>query len=176
MSKRKFNIYPAFIRRWIIFSLLSFPLLVEAKVELISGRHSNEPLYRLHVPDHWKRKAVELTTDTQKPIAEFQVEGVRITVHNFPSIRIPPQAQVDRWNKQSNAEVIENQSFAGFQGLFFENNTTLAWALEWGACRRQPKEIFSDVTFKAVGAVGQFREEIIKSARSFEVIEDQCEW
>lgn len=169
MSKRKINIYYALA--------LFLAAALSAREEVIPGRSTGPAfLYRIEVPESWVRETIEIVEDTQKPIAEFRAGDVRVTIHNFPSMRIPPGAQVERWKKQTPPLAIESQAFSGFQGLFFDSETTLAWALEWGASRRTNEEGCADVTFKATGPVQASRAEIIRAARSFERIEAPCEW
>lgn len=146
--------------------------------EVINGR-GGQALYRIEVPEEWVTIQVKQNEDTREPIAEFAFGNVRFLIHNFPGMRIPPSAQVERWNRQTPSRFVEPSAFSGYQGLFFENEKVLAWALEWGACRREKEENFSDVTLKVIGPEQEIednREAIIKAARTFENCEDLCRW
>jgi hypothetical protein len=107
--------------------------------EEIKGRNTDNPkreaIYRVKVPQEWIRQdplPEESLLDTTKPLAEFIIkdeEGlIRIAIHNFPidnpQQRIPPMAQVTRWQQQfseldptlsSTAAV----AFNGYAGLLF---------------------------------------------------------
>jgi hypothetical protein len=142
--------------------------------ETMGGRFTETPLYQIVVPDSWKRiRSSGDIRDTKNPIAEFEVDGLKIVIHNFPGTKIPPQAQISRWQKQKDQTyLIENQAFGGFQGLGLEGETVLAWALEPASCLRLKGEKNSDITIKATGSnIEQLREEIIETARSFEFVE-----
>lgn len=154
---------------------LFLALSLQAREEVISGR-KGDPLYRIEVPDTWVRTPLNVTDNTMEPLAEFKGEGVRMVIHNFPGRMIPPQAQIERWKKQSPQRLLEPAAFSGFQGLFFEGEKVLAWALEWGSSKQVSDEAASDVTIKVTGEVDRERPALIKAARSFELIEAPCEW
>lgn len=162
---------------------ITFPYYV------IEGRNLL-PLYRIKMPLEWEQKEVDsaFTTDTTKPICEcVAFDSIRITLHHFPNLKVPPQAQIARWQKQftsiSQQSVIP-QAFSGFVGLKFEGIgilghqeiCMLGWSLQLA-----PEFIplcdalkGADVTIKIVGPreiVEQHKEELEKFARSFELIE-----
>lgn len=143
----------------------------------------------------------ESLIDTTKPLCEFVIdEQIKITIHNFPSEslenRIPPEAQIGRWKRQfsfldlSSVSII-SQAYSGFKGLLFEGNGTLngskesmmGWSMQLAPLHYRTlthlnppnlQQIRSDVTIKAVGPTNlmeQHREQIIRFARSFELIE-----
>jgi hypothetical protein len=156
----------------------------------IAGR-DQRPLYRIKAPAAWQRKSVEgRLDDTTIPLCEYQIEGIRITIHNFPNMKIPPQAQIARWQKQftsisSLGSVITPQAFSGFTGLKFEGSglidgkktAMLGWSLQL-APEFAPfvsGQMGADVTIKVVGPeekVAAHREDIERFARSFEFIEE----
>lgn len=113
--------------------------------------------------------------------------------------RIPPIAQINRWKKQfqfldSSSVSIIPQAFGGYYGYLLEatgqmhdNKTSiLGWALqiapEHYRALSHPvkqsalhKQMRSDITIKAMGPealIKKYREEMISSARSFQLIED----
>ena len=93
-------------------------------------------VYRVRVPIYWIRRESfpeESLTDTKKSICEFLIphsnESIRISIHNFPSEsidqRIPPAAQVARWQRQFEILYPEEsgivpQAFSGYSGLKFK--------------------------------------------------------
>lgn len=161
------------------FAFFLFFNVLSAREEILVGR-SGTPLYRIEVPEHWQTISIIPTQDSMLPIAEFKDGTIKIVIHNFPGMRIPPAAQVDRWKRQALARYTEPQSFSGFQGLLYENENTLAWAMEWGATRREDKECFSDMTIKVTcpekAHLEERREAIHQAVKSFELIEDNCKW
>lgn len=105
--------------------------------QLIAGRNEDkEPIYQSIVPTHWQKMATELDlNDTMKPLCAYLIEEeLRLVVHNFPSNslsdRIPPQAQVLRWQRQSGQGIVANECHNGFNGLRFEADNVLAWAMQ----------------------------------------------
>lgn len=154
---------------------MCWSLLLNLLFTLIDGR--NEPeLYQIHIPATWERVEITPSQDTKLPLAEFKSGNVRLVIHNFPGMAIPPKAQVERWKKQFSANAyttVQNQSFSGFQGLVFDGGEVLAWALELGHSHRG--EAAAPVTLKFTGPeseIDQKKQEIIQAARSFELHED----
>ncbi len=167
------------------------PEFPKAGYQEIPGR-DQKPLYRIKVPFGWQRKLVEGSLDdTTKPICEFLIEGsVRATIHNFPNIKVPPQAQITRWKKQFSALdphgiFITPQAFSGYVGLKFEGSgliegkktTMIGWSLQLAPELYSfiKGQLGSDVTIKVVGPkemVESYKEEIERFARSFELIQD----
>jgi hypothetical protein len=169
-------------------------------------------VYRARVPLNWIRKdplAEESLTDTTKSLCEFFIPGnegfIRIAIHNFPSNtldeRIPPMAQIARWQRQFDPLQAEEsstlpQAFNGYIGLKFKgiglmdgtNTMMLAWSLQLGkehfqmlsnpknpADHNNFREMRADVTIKATGPkslMEDHEEEIIAFARSFELIKE----
>lgn len=205
----------------LIFTLIlsacsdSSPTISSIPMQEMKGRDYNGKrfdVYRARAPLNWIRKdtlAEESLTDTKKSICEFFIhdngEVIRITLHNFPSNtldeRIPPTAQVARWQRQFELLLPEEsgitpQAFSGYQGLKFQGVGTLdqtdsmmlGWSLQLGKEHYQalthPKnpadndlyrEMRADVTIKATGPkelMESHEEEIIAFARSFELIKE----
>lgn len=169
-------------------------------------------VYRARIPDHWVRRDPlpdEDLNDTTKAICEFIIRQdgamVRIAVHNFPSDtieqRIPPNAQVARWQRQFESLLptessLVPQVYNGYSGLLFRGigridgreTGVLGWSLqvapEHYRMLTHPKdvkmtnlyrEMRADVTIKAVGPRGLIEENedaIAHFARSFELIEE----
>lgn len=191
------------------------PTLPLNPMQEIKGRdydHKRFNVYRARVPLSWVRKdslADESLTDTKKSICEFFIiddKGIiRITIHNFPSNtleeRIPPAAQVARWERQFDLllpeeSVLLPQAYNGYSGLKFKGvgmidqkeTMMLGWSLQIGQEHFQmlshPKnpanndlyrEMRGDVTIKATGPkdIMEEHEEAISSfARSFELIQE----
>lgn len=159
--------------------------------EEIAGREENlqqrEPLYRIRVPLHWRRldpKPGETIEDTTKPLCEFFIDegekSVRIAIHNFAS-KIPPMAQIARWQKQvGSKQTIIPQSFSGYVGFLFDasDKGTLGWAMQLGPLQYQmlpDGQMRADITIKATGPahlIEKYRHEIAASARTFELKEE----
>ncbi len=106
-------------------------------LEFISGRNEDQqPIYTTIAPSHWQKMPPESNlNDTMKPICEYCIDNtIRIVVHNFPSNnlseRIPPQAQIHRWQRQSGSGMVTQECHDGFVGLRFETDTVLAWAMQ----------------------------------------------
>lgn len=105
--------------------------------EFISGRNADrQPIYTSVAPSHWQKMPPEQDlNDTMKPVCEYCIDNtLRLVVHNFPSStlseRIPPQAQVLRWQRQSGSGIVMPECHDGFVGLRFETDTVLAWAMQ----------------------------------------------
>ena len=152
--------------------------------------HVRRPVYRAKVPHSWVRLdpsgSIE---DTTKPNISFQIdEKVQLTVHSFPSMRIPPRAQVERWLGQAHGDVHE-VSHGGFVGLCLRAPTLLAWSLQLDfehdqilrllasskAEEAHFEQMRADYTIKAVGPealIEKHREEIELFAHSFELIQE----
>lgn len=139
--------------------------------------------------------------DTTKEICAFTIDGeIKITIHNFPSEsleqRIPPAAQISRWKRQFTHLDLPSlttipQTFSGFVGFLFEakgslngkEQAVLGWSMQLAPQHYRMltalapahlQDLRSDVTIKVVGPqelVEQHREEIVRFARSFELIE-----
>lgn len=169
----------------------------------IQGRDRTvtRPLYRVRAPLEWVRvdplDEVDLS-DTTLPISTFYLHdaasSIRITLHTFPytraTERIPPEAQVARWQRQhtnpSYPVTVTPMAHGGFQGLCFEGEGVLAWSMKVGDPYEQyftshpPKNPFTralraDYTIKAVGSpesIETHHEELCAFARSFEWIEE----
>jgi len=140
--------------------------------------------------------------ETTLPLVDYWInDEIHITIHNFPfkdlKRRIPPRAQVARWQRQlgnlpTKEAIIEPISHGGYAGLYFEgtidDKQVMAWALQLDqehirSLSRQADEtnrtyieqMQADATIKVVGPpklCEQYREEIISSAGSFELIQE----
>ncbi|MBA3817040.1 MAG: hypothetical protein H0X29_11090 [Parachlamydiaceae bacterium] len=185
------------------------------ELQVIAGRNEGEgrqPVYRMQTPLSWIRHdplPSETLLDTTKALCEFIIlensDVIRISIHNFPSMqiddRIPPQAQVARWERQFNpldkinSKTIQ-QSFSGYSGLLFSGEgqidekqvAMLAWSLvlapeHYRMLQQAPshktvslyKQMRSDVTIKAVGTIELMRKHqpaIYSFARTFELIRE----
>lgn len=168
----------------------------------ICGREGHSPIYRVKVPEGWKRRDPQGSlADTMKPICEFLIDdAIRITIHNFPSERIEerisPQAQVMRWKKQFDVldplhTSVGGQSFSGFSGLCFKGRgqmegkplQMLGWSMqiapEHYLILSEPsikcRQMRADFTIKALGPkslMQKHENEILQFAQSFELIEE----
>jgi hypothetical protein len=182
----------------------------------IGGRNSemspDRPIiYQMKLPVNWIHQTTDNQTlsDTTLPIAEFYIrendDSIRITLHNFPvdqmENRIPPIAQLNRWKGQfvkldQSSLIIKPQSFAGYQGLYFEalgelkNQQTrvIGWSMQLAPehfrvlSRLTPKiiekrhhQMRGDITIKAVGPddlMKKNKNELITFARSFKLIDE----
>lgn len=165
-------------------------MLALAVLNLISihGREIAD-VYQLQAPSEWKMIVGEKGTDTKKPLAEFLIgPEIRATVHNFPGMSIPPQAQMGRWQKQfakldPQDVKIEPVAWNGYAGFAFEATgtvqgkptTMLAWTLQLDPCHvriLQKPDKTADVTIKVVGpptVIFENRIALIRFARSFEL-------
>lgn len=179
----------------------------------IKGRDYNGSrfgVYRARVPPAWIRKdslPEESLIETTKPIGEFLIsnnhEIIRITIHNFQTDnldqRIPPAAQIARWQRQFEVLIAEEssilpQAFSGYSGLKFKgvgilnknDSMVLGWSLQLNkehyrtlsqSSEDKPlfREMRADITIKAVGPkefMEANEEEIVRFARSFELIQE----
>ncbi len=157
------------------------------------------PVYRARVPQHWQRIDPPVSAsnaDSTLPICTFELPDLRIVIHNFPvnSIeqRIPPGAQVARWQQQTGkpAAVIEPVAHGGFAGFLFEaeGGGVVGWAMQLApehfhalanlsatpAERTFFRQMQADYTIKVTGspdAIAAARPEIDQFARSFELIQ-----
>jgi hypothetical protein len=135
-------------------------------------------LYQAEVPASWELLQEESNRhDTTQAIASFKTEGSFVTIHNFPFIEIPPQRQIERWQRQlsGSATVVTPASHGGFVGLILESETMIAAAFELAPFyqkRLEPSEKSSSWTIKATGNVQQFREDILNLIHTFETIEE----
>lgn len=175
---------------------------------LILGRGSpssaREPVYRAAVPPTWiEINSHQSAEDTREPIAEWRIDdpagAIRVVIHNFPSedisSRIPPQAQLARWEGQFEAfeglpPTTKMQAYGGYAGFAYEASgringqpsMVLGWAMSLDgehyrnlsytspAVRSQLR---ADYTIKATGpkgAVEKHKKALEKFARSFEPI------
>lgn len=172
----------------------------------LQGR-TDQQVYRIKAPQEWQYNPPILETihDTTKPIGEFIItqdsKTISITIHNFPSQteedRIPPMAQIQRWQRQfTHLESMNTtpQAFGGFVGQLFEgsgifkdsDSTMLAWSMQLAPehylVLKYPhtaQELAqfplwrADITIKAIGPsdlVAQYQQAIVEFARSFELI------
>lgn len=156
-----------------LFWICCLFVALEGREELLPGR-DGKALYRMEVPESWKRVPVEVSQDTKLPIAEFHFQEGKLVIHNFPGMNIPAIAQVERWKRQAKPRSIEPTAFSGYRGLLFEGDEVLAWALEWGATKKVDGEATSPVTLKATGHFDP--QQIIEAVRTFEWIQAPCEW
>lgn len=186
-----------------------------AMMDEIKGRDTDGPrqaIYRMRVPPEWIRRDPlpnESLADTTKALCEFIIADaggiIRIAIHNFPSEtmeqRIPPMAQVVRWQRQfdpifPNLSSVNPQSFSGYSGLLFTGvgmmkgteTMVLGWALQLAPEHYRTlsalnstegknilKQMQADVTIKATGPralIETHQAAIIAFAQSFELIEE----
>lgn len=144
---------------------------------LISGRESTEPLYQAEIPSAWHvMEREEDIADTTKPIASFKIGEVAVAIHNFPGVKIAPEAQIERWKRQI-GEVpmqITQSTHSGFVGLILESEEMMGGAFQlapYYQSKIQPSEKTSDWTIKAVGPIHTVRAELLKLIHSFELID-----
>lgn len=164
----------------------------DTKEEKINGR-DGIATYQVEVPSSWHRMEstpLSALNDTTKAISEYQIEVkgeiIRITLHNFPDQRIPPEAQVARWKSQIEGTFSESAvSHDGFIGICLVTTgpsvKMLAWAMQMAPEHYQSissptfKQMRADYTIKAVGPVGlinRHQEEIRSFANSFRLIRE----
>jgi hypothetical protein len=168
----------------------------------LSGRLIPDAVYVAEIPEHWVKgaEASRPVRDTKEPIAEWSIEDIRITLHNFPAgpgqPRIPPMAQAERWKSQFDQLEETDMSvspcnFGGFTGVCRQTtgikngapHAALAWALQISrelvhhleGNSPAINEMRSDVTIKAVGApesIRKHQQEIRQFAESFRLKEE----
>lgn len=173
---------------FLVIGSLILTTLTAAK-EAIFDR-AGHPTYQAMIEKGWRRidpTREENLEDTTKPICTLFLEGIKITIHNFPGEqRISPQAQVARWKNQlknldSANYRIEPVAWGGYAGLFFEGygeSAVLGWALSLppNHCRLlDDPQARAEVTIKAIGTCAEIqkhREAIIAFATSFELREE----
>lgn len=146
------------------------------------------PVYRAQVPDSWKREDPapgQSISDTRLANVTFRCGELVVYVHSFPQ-RIPPEAQVARWQRQlGGATRVAREAHGGFAGLRVEGEGLLAWAMQLDGRLYQTLEqlgeeeeerlhfaqMASDYTIKATGPVEEHRTDLERFARSFELIQ-----
>ena len=176
--------------------------------ETINGRIVEEPIWRVRRPSHWQKVSRHgSVADTTLPVQEWIIgqgeDPVTVQLHSFPSSspegRIPPMAQITRWQKQFSPHPVPeieltNQAFSGYVGYLLDGRgemkgkevRVLAWAMslpersyhvlskDAGKQRDLVIEKQSDLTIKAVGReedVDRHEPEIRSFSRSLELIE-----
>lgn len=186
----------------LLITLLSFSLFTSFQWKEISSRdlppisYKRYPLYRLMIPAGWREispSKTESIADTKEPLATFEKDGIKLVIHNFPSMHIAPIAQVARWKGQyPDDPSLQSVSWSGFQGLQYEGQKNeeamMGWALSLDPLHHQAlekpgsteEEVFyhhmqADVTLKATGphdALLKLKQEICTMAHSFELIQE----
>lgn len=187
--------------------------LKENPWELISARDQdpslNRPfIYRISTPNGWTKLEPDpkiSITNTTFANCEFVLEKkegkIRLTIHTFPfqdrNLRIPPQAQVNRWKQQfDDIDIltvhVSDESRGGFSGLFFEAEglikgqptKVMAWSMQiaqiYDRELEQGKNFLdswkrADYTIKASGPIEMmttYRKELIQFSNSFELIDE----
>ena len=159
--------------------------------QFFAGRNPDQkPIYQTIVPSHWQRLPTESDLeDTMKPICAYCIANeIQLVVHNFPSDtlsqRIPPQAQVTRWQRQFGQGSLSEECYNGFVGLRLEAQNLIAWAMQMDPelfltltgplAFPQDRERRSDYTIKVTGPqdlLEDHRQELETFARYFELIE-----
>lgn len=224
LSKAVLNLVISLCRSLFILSLLascenhsSSLSTKEWEWQKIMGRDEGQPqqrspIYRAKVPLTWQRIDAALDesiVDSTKANCEFVIgideKTVRLVVHSFPSLkleeRIPPQAQVQRWQRQFDELDFHSLQIipcaqGGFTGLFMSaeglmkgsQTAVLAWSMQLASVHyialqvkegaKNPlrlRQRQSDYTIKAFGPTERLalhRKDIIAFAASFELIED----
>ena len=167
--------------------------------ETIPGREETvgiiRPVYRAKVARDWvKLETPKSLTDTKVANATFVIDnGVKLTVHTFPSVHIPPRAQVDRWKEQLAFSTLKSYGHDGFSGLFLEGEKegvkTLAWTLQVDpeligrlnfvaqttAEKLYYEQMGADFTIKVSGPtelIEEHRSNLLLFANSIELIEE----
>jgi len=165
--------------------------------QTIAARN-HQIVYRAKVPQGWLRQDPnkdESIADTMKPIVEFMRDNeVRVTVHTFPitDMRIPPRAQIARWQKQfsdlntdmTSVTPISHDGFTGLQleaeGIMKEKEKMM---LGWSMILAKEYKILlspddikrADYTIKVLGPielVAKNKSDFISFANSFELIDE----
>lgn len=171
-----------------------------------------KPIYRAKVPSTWQRIDAAITesiADSTKANCEFLIgtedDPIHLVVHSFPSSsledRIPPQAQIQRWQRQFDeldlqALQITPCAQGGFTGLCMSaeglmkgrQTAVLAWSMQLAPLHFialqvkegtndpvKTRQRQSDYTIKAFGppkSLAAYRSEIMAFAASFEMIEE----
>lgn len=128
--------------------------------------------YRAWVPSSWVdrvRYSKDHLEDTTLPTLSLEWDDVSVVFHPFPTAykeqRIPPEAQIARWQRQTGEEgFVEPISIGGFYGYRFEagnEKAVLAFALALrgehyqaltGSFLPREEHLRSEYTVKAVGS------------------------
>ncbi len=177
------------MRQLLIISLLLVgcepsPKANNFRLQVVTDR-LQRPMYHAEVPKEWQRSDLKNDLhDTTVPITFFEADGVHITVHTFPKMRIPPEAQISRWLKQIvDLQVedvkVEPVGHGGYLGLRVEAPGLIAFAMQMAPehFQRNSEETHrsADYTIKAVGsddAIAKQRQNILHFAQTFELIEE----
>lgn len=143
-------------------SSLLFGCINNGDITTLYGR-GGSPLYHALIPSHWEVKEINgPLEDTKTPIAEYTFNGITVAIHNFPAIslekRIPPEAQIARWERLHGKGHVNLEHVGGFVGLSYASDNVMAWALQIApvyfhslATLFMNQEIRSDITIKATG-------------------------
>lgn len=159
------------------------PEIPQVKKETFSGRYTKRALYQTEVPLHWQRIEPEGDLrDTKIPIVSYQIEDALLTLHTFPyssfEMRIPPEAQVERWKRQfNNAGEVTQVAHGGFGGFRHEiEGEMIGYAMQLSPVLFKAildQDIRADYTIKCVGpqiTLEKYRDEIDDFATNFEWI------
>lgn len=155
---------------------------IETEKISIKGRDLGLPIYQANIPLSWKRidpESHQDLSDTTLPICSFESGDVLITIHNFPSQRVAPSAQIKRWKRQlQNTDVhVTPYAHGGFGGLKVEGEGMIAYAMQMTPVLFREvsnPQIKGDYTIKAIGpqnALENQKHEIDAFADSFELID-----
>lgn len=103
-------------------------------------------------------------------------EGL-LTLHTFPYAtleqRIPPEAQIERWKRQTGECDTSFFANGGFGGIRLESEDMIAYAMQLSPLlfRNCSTELKADYTLKFMGSVEKHRKDIDAFAESFEWIQ-----
>lgn len=156
--------------------------------ETFLGRHGKLAIYHADVPFHWERiDTVNDLTDTKIPICSYKIEDAILTLHNFPytalEMRIPPEAQVKRWQDQIpngiyDTTPLANSGFGGFRlEAVNEEKGVIAYAMQltpviFRALPSNDLDLKADYTIKFTGSP----ESIEKNRRDVDAFALSFEW
>lgn len=179
-------------RLWIFCFLLvgcQDSLPSHAHKETFAGRYIDQPIYQAEVPPHWERVDTKGDlTDSKTPICSYKIGSGILTLHNFPysslEQRIPPEAQIRRWENQIPDGIYDVTPFAngGFGGFRLEASNDekgmIAYSMQltpliFRAFSENTPDLKADYTIKFTGSldsINQSRDEIDAFVQSFEFI------
>jgi len=176
---------------------------INGRDEIVAyGQRVRRAVYHAQIPLGWQRfdpAHSKSNEDTTQPIVSFVIDdGLALVVHTFPSNnldeRIPPIAQVQRWQGQlQKCQAVQRVGHSGFTGLYLEGMNekggVRAWAMQLDMQHYQTlhflagtveeeehyKQMSADYTIKVFGPVEkleQHRNAIDLFVNSFELIQE----
>ncbi|MCH9609039.1 MAG: hypothetical protein S4CHLAM45_09240 [Chlamydiales bacterium] len=177
---------------WFLILLATTWMEIQGREE---GASFRRVVYRAKVEESWQTlPSPPSLKDTKIANATFLIgDQIKMTLHSFPAIDIPPPTLVERWKTAVTTSAVSTCGQSGFCGLFLEgikgDEVTLAWAfqldpelaqrLHFSAQTAEEEahylQMAANFTIKATGPsslIEKHRDEICQFANSIELIQE----